>query len=88
MSGLDFSELLEIETQGNRYGHTVKAARVTGPIRRPGSVLLDSLRFLKQHTSKPVKVTLPGPMTTVDTLADAYYGDREKLATALVGVGT
>lgn len=86
LSGLDFSDLVEIETRGNRYGHTVKAARVTGPIRRPSSVLIDSLRFLKQHTSKPVKVALPGPMTTADTLADAYYGDREKLAMALAEV--
>lgn len=86
LSGLDFRELVEIETRGNRYGNKVKAARVTGPIRRPNAILLDSLRSLKQYTTKPVKVTLPGPMTTADTLADAYYGDREKLATALATV--
>ena len=86
LTGLDFSRLVKIDTRGNRYGIQVGAARVTGPIRRPKSVLVDALRFLKQHTTQPVKVTLPGPMTTADTLADEHYGDRRALATDLAKV--
>ena len=86
LTGLDFSRLVEIETRGNRYGIKVKAARVVEPLRRPRSILVDALRFMKQHTTKAVKVTLPGPMTTADTVADEYYGDRKKLATELAQI--
>ena len=86
LTGLDFSRLVKIDTRGNRYGIQVDAARVTGPIRRPRSILVDALRFLKQHTTQPVKVTLPGPMTTADTLADEHYGDRQALAADLAKV--
>ena len=39
-------------------------------------------RFLRAHTKKKIKFTLPGPMTIVDTVADRYYGDKVKLAFA------
>ena len=83
LTGLDFSRLVEIETRGNRYGIKVRAARVVEQLRRPRSVLVEALRFMKQHTAKPVKVTLPGPMTIADTVADEYYGERRKLAAEL-----
>ena len=83
LTGLDFSRLVEIETRGNRYGIKVRAARVVEQLRRPRSVLVEALRFMKQHTTKPVKVTLPGPMTIADTVADEYYGERRKLAAEL-----
>lgn len=86
LSGLDFSRLVKIETRGNRYGVQLDAARVVGSIRRPTAILVDALRFLKQQTSKPVKVTLPGPMTTADTLADEHYGDRRTLAAEIAKV--
>jgi 5-methyltetrahydropteroyltriglutamate--homocysteine methyltransferase len=37
-------------------------------------------RLARAHTRKQLKFTLPGPMTVVDTIADAHYGDRVKLA--------
>ena len=83
LTGLDFSCLVEIETRGNRYGIKVRAARVVEQLRRPRSVLVEALRFMKQHTTKPVKVTLPGPMTIADTVADEYYGERRQLAAEL-----
>lgn len=86
LEGIDFSRLVNIQTRGGRYGALVAAARVTGPVRRPRPVLLDALRFLKRHTTKPVKVTLPGPMTTTDTLADEHYGNRRTLAAELAKV--
>ncbi len=86
LSGLDFARLAKIDTRGNRYGIQVDAARVVGPLRRPKPILVDALRFLKRQTGKPVKVTLPGPMTTADTLADEHYGDRQTLAAELAKV--
>src|SRR5712692_1909791 len=84
IEGIDFSRLVKITTRGCRYGNQlVDAARVTGPVRRQGSIMLEALHFLKRHTTKPVKVTLPGPMTTTDTLADEHYGSRRALAADL-----
>ena len=86
LDGIDFSRLVKIQTRGNRYGRLVEAARVVAPIRRKGSILRDALRFAKAHIDKPIKVTLPGPMTTADTLADEYYKDRRTLASELAKV--
>ena len=36
----------------------------------------------RAHTRRRLKFTLPGPMTIVDTVADAHYGDRESMAMA------
>jgi 5-methyltetrahydropteroyltriglutamate--homocysteine methyltransferase len=36
----------------------------------------------RAHTKHKLKFTLPGPMTIVDTIADAYYADRAKMAMA------
>ncbi len=86
LDGIDASRLVKITTRGGRYGQSlVDAARVVGPVRRRGSIMRDAVRFLKTHTNKPIKVTLPGPMTTTDTLADEFYGSRAKLAAALAG---
>jgi 5-methyltetrahydropteroyltriglutamate--homocysteine methyltransferase len=83
LDGVDFSRLVKIPTRGGRYGNMVDAARVVGAVRRRGSITVDAVRFMKRHTSMPVKVTLPGPMTTTDTLSDEFYKNRRTLATEL-----
>src|ERR1700733_6236856 len=40
----------------------------------------------RQHTRHQLKFTLPGPMTIVDTIADAHYGDRVKMAFAFAAL--
>ena len=83
LDGIDYSRLVKIQTRGNRYGILVDAARVVAPLRRARPTMVSALKFLKSHTGKPVKVTLPGPMTTTDTLADEHYGSRKALAMEL-----
>ena len=80
LGGIDFGSMVKRLTRGGRYGREIDVARVTGPVRRPNAVFVEALRFLKRHTARPVKVTLPGPMTTADTLADEHYGDQQRLA--------
>jgi 5-methyltetrahydropteroyltriglutamate--homocysteine methyltransferase len=43
-------------------------------------------RLARAHTSRKLKFTLPGPMTIVDTIADAHYGDRVTLAMAFAAL--
>jgi len=55
-------------------------------VRRPKPVHSDDVKFLRAATNHPVKFTLPGPMTMVDTLYDEYYKSREKLAMAFAEI--
>jgi 5-methyltetrahydropteroyltriglutamate--homocysteine methyltransferase len=80
LSGLDFAHKRTIGIRNKRY--QAEAPVVTAAIRRTAPVHGDEVRFMRAHTKKPVKFTLPGPMTIVDTLADDHYGSREKLAFA------
>jgi 5-methyltetrahydropteroyltriglutamate--homocysteine methyltransferase len=55
---------------------------VTGPLTLTGRVHASEARVARAHTRHKLKITLPGPMTIIDTIADAYYGDRVKMAFA------
>jgi 5-methyltetrahydropteroyltriglutamate--homocysteine methyltransferase len=53
---------------------------VVGRVSRRAPVFVEDAQFLRAQTKRPIKYTLPGPMTMVDTLYDGYYRSREKLA--------
>ena len=55
---------------------------MVGAVSRRKPVFVEDARFLRQQTSKTIKWALPGPMTISDTIADAHYGDRVKMAFA------
>jgi len=55
---------------------------VTGALRLKGRVHGAEARYARAHTARKLKFTMPGPMTIVDTIADAHYGDRIKMAMA------
>jgi len=66
----------------NRRGEETPVPRVVGPIRRTRPVEVDALRFARAQTSRPVKVTVPGPFTLTQLAVDEAYGDQEALAMA------
>ena len=61
---------------------TVKVGRCIGPIEHRGPILVEDLRFALAESDRPVKVTLPGPMTVIDSTADAYYHNEKAMALA------
>ena len=77
LDGVDFSRR---ETMRIRDRYDAEVPVVTGPVRRLRPVYLEDARFLREQTDRPVKFTLPGPMTMFDTLYDDHYRSREKLA--------
>src|SRR5437660_157730 len=83
LQGVDFERKKTVRIR-NRYDADVPV--VVGPVARPGPIYVEDARFLRSQTRRRVKYTLPGPMTMVDTLYDAYYGSREKLAWAFAGI--
>ncbi len=80
IDGVDFSKMVRRGIRADRYEAEVPT--ITGPVHRIGSVHLDEATFARSHTRRRLKITLPGPMTIVDTVYDAHYGDRRALALA------
>jgi 5-methyltetrahydropteroyltriglutamate--homocysteine methyltransferase len=81
IEGVDFSRRVTMGIRNNRYNAEVPT--VTGPLRRKGSVHGFEAALARRHTRRRLKFTLPGPMTIVDTIADAHYGDKVALAMAV-----
>ena len=77
LDGVDFANKRSVRIR-NRYDADVPM--VIGPVARRHPVFVDDAKFFRGETDKPIKFTLPGPMTMVDTLYDAYYKSRDKLA--------
>jgi 5-methyltetrahydropteroyltriglutamate--homocysteine methyltransferase len=77
LDGVDFEKRRTVRIR-DRYDASVPT--VVGAVNRPKPVFVEDARFLRQQTGQPIKWALPGPMTMVDTLHDAHYGSREKLA--------
>ena len=81
LTGIDTENLAKARSRGGRYAETTEVARIVGPVERKGPVLLEACQFARAATSQRLKVTMPGAMTIVDSVADEYYGvDRKTLA--------
>ncbi|MCX2431638.1 methionine synthase [Pedobacter sp. GR22-10] len=77
LSGVDFENRKVVKIR-DRYDASVPV--VVGEVARQKAVFVKDAKFLRTLTDKPIKWALPGPMTMVDTLYDAHYKSREKLA--------
>lgn len=77
---LDGVDLEKRETVRIRDRYDASVPTVVGSVSRPKPVFVEDAQFLRQQTQQPIKWALPGPMTMIDTLYDAHYKSREKLA--------
>jgi 5-methyltetrahydropteroyltriglutamate--homocysteine methyltransferase len=77
LSGVDFQKRETVKIR-DRYDASVPT--VIGAVSRERPVFVGDAKFLRQQTNAQIKWALPGPMTMVDTLYDAHYKSREKLA--------
>ena len=64
----------------DRSGHPNPVPRVVGPIARPEPVQLRDLEFVQANTSRPVKMTVPGPFTMSQQAQNDFYETEEELA--------
>src|SRR5216110_2424360 len=80
VEGIDFSRKVKMGIRNNRYDAMVPV--VMGPLKLKGRVHQTEAVLARKHTDRKLKITLPGPMTIIDTLADEHYGDKVKLAMA------
>jgi len=72
VDGIDFEHKVEMGIRNDRYKAMVP--QVVGPLKLKGRVHGTEARFARAHTKKKLKITMPGPMTIVDTVADRHYG--------------
>jgi 5-methyltetrahydropteroyltriglutamate--homocysteine methyltransferase len=84
VEGIDFEHKVKMGIRNNRYDVMVPV--VVGPLKLKGRVHQVEARIARAHTKKKLKITMPGPMTIVDTIADRYYGDKVKLAMAFAAL--
>ena len=76
-------EGVDIDNPGSaldRSGHPNPVPRIVGKIRRKHAVELDDLRFLKRHTSRQTKITVPGPFTMSQQAQNDFYPSAEAAA--------
>lgn len=84
LEGIDFNRQVEMGIRKDRYKAMVPT--VVGELHLPGRAHAMEARLARAHTKRKLKFTLPGPMTIVDTIADAHYGDRVRLAMAFAAL--
>lgn len=70
IAAIDTDRLAMKPTRGRRFREEAPVPRLTGAPEWPGPRLVKDLQAVRTLTNRPVKVTLPGPMTLVDSLAD------------------
>ncbi|HSR06896.1 MAG TPA: hypothetical protein VLM42_07090, partial [Bryobacteraceae bacterium] len=85
-TALDGLDLDNPATITSRSGQSILVPRVVGPIHRGNSVLVEDVRFLRAHTTRMVKVTVPGPFTMTQQAHNDYYPDEAALALAYAAV--
>ena len=76
-------EGVDIDNPGqglDRSGHPITLPRIAGRIRRKHPVEVEDLLFLKKHTTKQVKITVPGPFTMSEQAKNDYYETGEEAA--------
>ena len=84
VEGIDFNKRVEMGIRNDRY--KAMCPTVVGLLRLRARVHARQARLARAHTEKKLKFTLPGPMTIVDTIVDAHYGDRVKMAMAFAAL--
>jgi len=76
-------EGVDIDNPGtalDRSGHPNPVPRIVGRIRRKHAVEVDDLRFLRAHTDRKVKMTVPGPFTMSQQAQNDFYKSDEEAA--------
>jgi 5-methyltetrahydropteroyltriglutamate--homocysteine methyltransferase len=79
-TALDGVDIDHPGTTMGRAGRTTTVPRVVGPIRRRHPVEARDVAFLRAHTDRMIKMTVPGPFTMAQQAQDEFYRDERALA--------
>lgn len=76
-------EGVDIDNPGtalDRSGHPNPVPRIVGKIRRQHPIQVDDIKFLRAHTDRRIKITVPGPFTMSQQAQNDFYDDETMLA--------
>jgi len=79
-TALDGVDLDNPGTALDRSGHPNPVPRITGKIKRRRAVEVEDLMFLRAHTKKQTKITVPGPFTMLQQAQNDFYASEEEAA--------
>jgi 5-methyltetrahydropteroyltriglutamate--homocysteine methyltransferase len=79
-TALDGVDLDNPGTALDRSGHPNPVPRITGKIRRRHAVQVRDVEFLRRHTDRKIKITVPGPFTMTQQAQNDAYDSEEELA--------
>jgi 5-methyltetrahydropteroyltriglutamate--homocysteine methyltransferase len=79
-TALDGIDLDVPGTTISRSGQTVQVPRVVGRIRRRHAVEVRDVEFLRAHTARAIKITVPGPFTMSQQVQNDFYGSEAEMA--------
>lgn len=81
LEGFDFGTLTEKVLRNGAYRASLPT--IVGPVAPRDLFLVDDFERARRHCDRPVKITMPGPMTIADTNVDAFYHDSRRLGADL-----
>ena len=82
LEGFDFNHLTKRELRGGAY--SAELPTINGPVSaRDTGFLAHDWKRAQSFTDRPVKITMPGPMTVADTNANEYYDSEKVLGAAI-----
>jgi 5-methyltetrahydropteroyltriglutamate--homocysteine methyltransferase len=79
-TALDGVDIDNPGTALDRSGHPNPVPRIVGKIRRARAIEVEDLLFLKAHTSRKVKITVPGPFTMLQQAQNDFYATEAEAA--------
>ena len=77
LEGIDFEKLTEKVARTGNYKCWLPT--IIGKVKAKESFLVKEWNSNQKLTPKPLKITIPGPMTIADTIANTYYKSDEKM---------
>jgi 5-methyltetrahydropteroyltriglutamate--homocysteine methyltransferase len=80
LTGVDFGYLTEQQMRGH---YQALLPTITGPIEAGPAFLVRDWRVAQSATKRPVKLTVPGPLTIGASVADDHYRDPRRRGAAL-----
>ena len=84
ITGVDFETLTEKVARTGNYKCWLPT--ITAKVEAQDSFLVHDWKVSQKLSSKPVKITIPGPMTIADTIANTYYKSDDKMGFDLAEV--